>query len=316
MFEELVRRQHGVLSRQQAYDCGLTKAQVEHRVSAGRWQPMAGRIFATFSGPPPREAVLWAALLRAGRGAVLSHHTAAEVQGLTDRHLGTVHLTVPGERRIRPIPGVVVHLRNTLETARHPTRSPPQTRIEETVLDLTQQAGDLDEALGWLVRAVGRRLTRPHLILHATRRRSKLRWRAELQAALADIVDGCHSLLELRYLRDVERAHRLPAGVRQATRPRRGGRWYDDVHYPRYRLRVELDGRAAHPAELRWRDARRDNAAAVAGEITLRYGWTDTTEDPCAVAHQIAAVLHRNGWPNSPHPCSPNCPVATPPPTY
>ncbi|MEO3924111.1 hypothetical protein ABGB07_09675 [Micromonosporaceae bacterium B7E4] len=310
MFEELVRRQHGVVSRQQAYDCGLTKAQVEHRVCTGRWRPMAGRVFATFSGAPPREAVLWAALLRAGRGAMLSHHTAAELQGLTDRRLGTVHLTVPGQRRIRRVPGMVVHLRTAPEAARHPTRSPPQTRVEETVLDLTQQAGTLDEALGWVARAIGRRLSRPHLIVEAMRRRAKLRWRAELRAALADIADGCHSLLELRYVRDVERAHRLPAGVRQAVRTRAGGRWYDDVHYARYRLRVELDGRAAHPVDRRWRDARRDNAAAVAGETTLRYGWTDTTDAPCAVARQVADVLRRNGWPALPHPCSPTCPLA------
>ncbi|MEN3609368.1 hypothetical protein AAH979_07470 [Plantactinospora sp. ZYX-F-223] len=312
MFEELVRRQHGVVSRQQAYDCGLTKAQVEHRIRTGRWRPMAGRVFATFSGPPPRQAVLWAALLRAGRGAMLSHHTAAELQGLTDQRLGTVHLIVPGERRIRRVPGVVVHLRTAPEVARHPTRSPPQTRVEETVLDLTQQATSLDEALGWLVRAVGRRLSPPHRIAGAMRRRAKLRWRAELRAALVDIADGCHSLLELRYLRYVERAHGLPIGIRQAVRSRSGGRWYDDVHYPRYRLRVELDGRAAHPAERRWRDARRDNAAAVAGETTLRYGWTDTTDNPCAVARQIADVLHRNGWPALPRPCSPTCPLADP----
>ncbi|MEE6260269.1 hypothetical protein [Plantactinospora sonchi] len=50
------------------------------------------------------------------------------------------------------------------------------------------------------------------------------------------------SALELRYLHDVERAHVLPVGQRQAIRLRRGGRWYDDVRYRDYRTRVELDG--------------------------------------------------------------------------
>ncbi len=246
VFEELVRRQHGVLTRQQAYAAGLTKAQVEARVRGGRWQRLTGRVFATFTGPPPRAAVLWAALLRAGRGAVLSHETAAELQGLTDGPAAAIHLIVPSGRRIAPAAGTVVHLRARAVAARHPTRLPPQTRVEETVLDLTQRAGTLDEALAWITRAIGRRLTTVQRIGQAMGRRAKLRWRGELRAALDDVASGCHSLLELRYLRDVERRHGLPAGERQAVRPRRGGRWYDDVHYRGYHVRVELDGRAAH----------------------------------------------------------------------
>ncbi|MBF9134274.1 hypothetical protein I0C86_35880, partial [Plantactinospora sp. S1510] len=311
VFEELVRRQHGVLTRQQAYACGLTKSQVEHRIHSGRWQVLVGRVFATFSGSPPREAVLWAALLRAGPGAMLSHHTAAEIQGLADQRAPVLHLTVPGERRVRRMRGIVVHLRAGAERARHPTRLPPQTRVEETVLDLTQQADNLDEALGWLARAGGRRLTTAERITRAMAGRAKLRWRAELRAALVEVADGCHSLLELRYLRDVERAHGLPTGARQVARARRGGRWYDDVDYRPYRTRVELDGRAGHPSDRRWRDARRDNAAAAEGETTLRYGWTDVTENPCATAAQVATVLRRNGWPHHPHPCGPNCRILT-----
>ena len=174
-------------------------------------------------------------------------------------------------------------------------------------MDLTQHAGTLDEALGWLARACGRRLSTAERISRSMARRARLRWRAELREALADVADGCHSLLELRYLRDVERAHGLPVGERQATRARRGGRWYDDVRYPGYRTRVELDGRAAHPVERRLRDARRDNVAAADGETTLRYGWADSSTDACATAGQVAAVLRRNGWPGHPWRCGPQC---------
>lgn len=309
VFEELVARQDGVLTRQQAYGCGVSKGQIEARVSGGRWQRVAGRVYATFTGPLPRRAQLWALLLRAGRGALLSHETAAEQQGLVDQPSRVVHLTVPGDRRPISIPGVIRHIRADAGSAAHPTRLPPQTRIEETVLDLTQRAGDLDDALGWVARACGRRLTTPDRMLRAMERRAKLRWRRELSRALADIADGCHSLLELRYLRDVERAHRLPAAERQAVRARRGGRWYDDVHYRAYRTRVELDGRAAHPADHRRRDALRDNAAAVAGDTTLRYGWADATAGACETAAQVATVLRRNGWTGEPTPCSPTCPL-------
>ncbi|GAA0467644.1 hypothetical protein Aca07nite_40590 [Actinoplanes capillaceus] len=78
---------------------------------------------------------------------------------------------------------------------------------------------------------------------------------------LDDAAEGCASVLEWRCLRDVERAHGLPAPARQWRRPRSGGHWYDDLYRPGERLRIELDGQAAHPAETRWRDCRRDNAA-------------------------------------------------------
>jgi hypothetical protein len=81
--------------------------------------------------------------------------------------------------------------------------------------------------------------------------RERVRWRRLLVAALRDVAEGCHSILELRYKHRVERAHGLPGGVRRQRRQRRR----DDVTYPGQRLMVELDGRVAHPAERACRGA-------------------------------------------------------------
>jgi very-short-patch-repair endonuclease len=111
-------------------------------------------------------------------------------------------------------------------------------------------------------------------------------------------------LLELRYLRDVERPHRLPAGRRQ-----RGvaGTW-QDVWYEEFTTVVELDGRLGHAeAQGGWRDMARDNAAAVRSEVTLRYGWADVTTRPCEVAAQVAEVLRNRGWPRTPRKCGDSC---------
>ncbi len=309
-WKEAAGRQHGVLSRRQALAGGLTDAQINSRLRGGHWQRLFCGVYATYGGPPARLSLLWAVLLRAGRGAVLSHETAAELTHLTDESSKQVHVTVPGDRRVSAIPGALVHISGRTAKTRHPTRLPPQTRVEETVLDLTQEARCLDDALGWVAAACGRRLTTAHRILAAIRRRPKLRWRAEMTAALDDVAVGCHSLLELRYLRDVERRHALPTGTRQAVTRRQGGRWYDDVRYAGFGTRVELDGRAAHP-EGQWRhDRRRDNAGALAGDAVLRYGWGDVTESPCRVAAEVAAVLRRHAWPGHPIPCGPQCVIA------
>jgi hypothetical protein len=310
VLDELVARQHGVLTRQQAFACGVTRAAIAAHLRAGRWQRLLGRVYAVFTGQPSRRSWLWAVALRAGRDAVLSHETAAELVGLRDEPAPVVHVTVPADRRVSRIPGAAVHLSARVGAARHPSRLPPQTRVEDTVLDLVDRAGSLDEALGWVTRAAGRRLTTAGRLRAAMARRTRLRWRAELSMALREVAAGCHSILELRYLRDVERAHGLPPAERQAVRRRRSGRWYDDVHYRGYWTRVELDGRVAHPVDARGRDRLRDNAAAVAGDTVLRYGWPDVTADPCACAVQVAAVLRQHGWTGQLRPCWPGCPAA------
>jgi very-short-patch-repair endonuclease len=131
-----------------------------------------------------------------------------------------------------------------------------------------------------------------------------------LLAALADVAAGAHSPLELRYLRDVERAHGLPSGSRQHAVVRSGGRYFDDVRYPEYGVTVELDGRVAHPDEACWRDMRRDNSSVLAGRRVLRYGWADVAGRPCAVAAQVVAVLRAAGWRGAPHGCHRGCPVS------
>jgi len=84
---------------------------------------------------------------------------------------------------------------------------------------------------------------------------------------------GDHSVLGLRYHRDVERAHGLPESRRQVPFTGPGGRQgRRDRTYEKYAVVIELGGRLAHPAEGQWKDKARDNAAAVAGLQSLRYG--------------------------------------------
>lgn len=208
------------------------------------------------------------------------------------------------------VAGLVVHNSIRIESACHPTRIPPQTRIEETIVDLTQTALSVEQALGWITRACGRRLTRPDRIAEAVAMRKKVRWRDELLLAVADVSTGAQSSLELRYLRDVERAHGLPRGSRQYAVVRAGGRFYDDVRYADFGVVVELDGRSAHPDEARWRDMRRDNASVVDGRHVLRYGWADVAGRPCEVTVQVAQVLRAAGWRGVPRRCGSDCRVS------
>ncbi len=140
-------------------------------------------------------------------------------------------------------------------------------------------------------------------------RRGKMRWRADLMMALAEIEAGAHSLLEFRYVRRVEAPHKLPRAVRQAGVVVGGQKYYLDNLYDGYCLGVELDGLQAHPDDRRWLDVRRDNATASIGLQVLRYGWADVNVRQCAVAIEVGAVLGARGWTGKPRPCGPRCPV-------
>lgn len=142
--QELAQAQAGVISRRQALGQGMSPDAVKWQVRSGRWQVLQHGVYSMFTGPPTRAATLWAALLRAGSGAVLSHQTAAELFKLIDEPAAAVHVTIPENRRVSSASGVVIHRAGRVRDAVHPSQRPPRTRIEETVLDLAELATTFD----------------------------------------------------------------------------------------------------------------------------------------------------------------------------
>jgi hypothetical protein len=300
--------QDDVLTAAQLVDGGVTRRIIKTQVDLGHWQRLHHGVYATFSGPPTRQAQLWAAVLAAGPGAMLSHESAAEAAGLTDKPSRPIHVTVPSTRRVSPIPGVVVHRSARTEASQHPAAQPPRTLTQETVLDLVAATTDLDKVIDWVTRALGRRLTSQEQLREAMTLRPRIRWRKQLNELLSPEAEGMHSVLEVRYNRDVEKPHGLPEGSRQARFRHSGRSAYRDRFYEAYLIVVELDGRATHTIDKRWDDIRRDNATSASGILTLRYGWPDVTGRPCEVAAEVALTLAQRGFTGA-RPCSPGCPV-------
>jgi len=306
----LAQRQSGVITRSQALRAGLTTDMIKFRVRSDRWRQIHPGVYATFTGVPNRGVRLWAAVLSAGPGAVLSHQTAAELQGLADKRDDSIHVTVPRDRHVIPAGGIRLHRSGRAVEAMQGHTYPPRTKVEETVLDLTQVAKTFDDVCGWVTRAIARDLTDDSRLREAMSNRPRLRWRADLHELIIAAAGGDHSVLEFRYHRDVERAHGLPEPSRQVSFATPGGRrGRRDRVYEEYGVVVELDGRLAHPEENRWQDKTRDNAAAAAGKQSLRYGWEQVRWEPCATAAEVARVLRLHGWAGRPRPCSPGCPV-------
>jgi hypothetical protein len=292
----------------------MSDRQIEYRLRSGKWRRMHQGVYATFTGKPPREARLWAAVRRAGPGAMLSHETAAELHGLIDKPGSRIHITVPSRRRPaqhRPIRDLVIHRSDQSLPDMMPPWELPRTRIEDTVLDLVASAATFSDAYSWISRALSRELVTTRMLREALAARKRFRWRTWLREALDDAAEGSYFPLERRYARDVERAHGLPRAQRQARRRISGTTHYKDNWYAEYRVCVELDGATYHPPEQGWRDKRRDNINLAADDVrTYRFGLVEVTERACESAVMVATSLRRHGWQGKPRPCGrPGCAV-------
>jgi len=123
-----------------------------------------------------------------------------------------------------------------------------------------------------------------------------------LREALRDIGDGAQSTFEVRYVRDVERAHRLPKGRLQ--QPTGNGRRHHDVGYDEEKVLIELDGLAFHSTpRARITDGRRDRSTVMDGWATLRAYWPDVVDTPCALTKDVGALLSSRGWAGAPRAC-------------
>ena len=284
----------GVVHLDECYAAGLSDDKVRWLCESGRWQSLHPRVFATFSGVPPYEALLFAAVFYAGAGAALSHATAGYWYRLNGRP-PAIHLTVPYERDVARQPGLVLHRSRTLRPENVTASRPPYTSLDRTVIDLLATMQSADAALGLVGDAIRTRRTTAALLRVALVASSCTRWRKAVLDAMPDVERGAESPLELRDAR-LRRRHGLPAGRRQLRRIGDGTELLDVV-IEEWRLHIELDGRLGHDATReRWRDMRRDNRSELSGLRHLRYGWADVVDRPCQVAIEQAQVLRRQGW--------------------
>jgi hypothetical protein len=308
---ELSEAQAGVVARRQLAELGIGRPFVRSELRGRRWSRVHPSVYATFTGPLPDLARVWAAVLYAGPAAAASHRTAAWLSGLQSDLPQRLDVCVAHGHRHRKS-RETVRLRQSRHHAErvHPARTPPQIRLEDTVLDLTDATRSNRAVIDLVLRACQQRQTTPARLALTIRARKRLRWRRLLSELLSEVRDGVQSPLERRYFHDVERAHGLPRGQRNSADDSGGKRRYRDVRYRRWKLIVELDGRGAHPAEERELDDLRDNEIAERAERTLRYGWRSVVVTPCDAAAQVARLLAQNGWTGSPDPCGESCMLA------
>ena len=286
--------QAGVLTVEQAAAFNVTPTVVDRLCREGWWQRLARGLLWLGDGTPPWLALAWAGVLVAGDDARLGGDAAAHLWQLHPDPPDVLDVLLPYPRNCTVRGPWRFHREQPGLRSSRTVGGPPRLTAADTVLDLTASA-DEGTVVDVVTRAMVQRILTPSILRDALNDRQRHPNRALLEALLIDVAEGIESPLELRYLRQVERAHGLPEGDRQ--RYRGGLRHRTDVGYDEWALLVELDGRRGHEGMGRFRDYRRDNAFALRQLVTLRYGWFDVVNRPCEVARQVALVLQSRGWP-------------------
>jgi hypothetical protein len=307
-WQRLLRDQHGVVTRAQLLSRGFSDHGIQAQLDAGRWQRLHDGVYVMYSGPVSPEARRTAALLACRGAAMLSHETAGELHGFVkpdpDR---PVHVTVRYGCSAVRLGGVKIHRSRAFAHIGAAESDPPRTSRVHTVLDLVMAAPDAQEAARRAHQYALDAGVHPLALERAAEMRRPWRFRKAVADAVALLKDGVLSALEHRYLVDVEQAHGLPVGLRQARVLVDGIHRYEDVAYdlPGGRALVRLDGFGYHSDKFTaFVDRRRTAAAVLTRTPAVPYGWDEVTKLPCQTAREVETLLRPLGWVDPLLPCA------------
>lgn len=314
--DEIVRRaasQAGVVSRTQLLGVGWSDSAIGAQLRSRRWARLLPGVYNTVTGEPGEPAWWWAAHLYGGDESRICCESAMQVWGI-DRPALPVHLAIPGHRQLPRVPAVLeVHRQTNERPVRCPSGSPPTVTVAHTVLDLASRIDEEQSVIALVARVCQHRAPVIAQLEHALNDRRRIRHRKLIVAVLRELRGGASTPLEIPGVRLILRAHGLPIGRGQVREIQHGSVVFRDRVIDPYGVVIEFDGRLGHADPMgRFRDLRRDNAVAVSGRVSLRFGWTDVHREPCAAARQVAFVLAARGWTGVPKACGPDCVVFRP----
>jgi very-short-patch-repair endonuclease len=282
----LAAEQHGVVSRTQLLDAGLSPTVVRDRVRSGHLLRLHRGVYAVGHARLRREGV-WLAAVLAYPGAALSHRDAATLHGLRPGNHRLVDVTGHNARASQP--GIRFHRTTSLDAQDITTiRGIRVTTVARTLVDLagTVPRDHLARAVKEAERQNVFDLRAVEQALARTRGRRGRGHRA-LREAIAEHaalgLSATDSALEDVFLRLV-RSNGLPL---PATNALLEGFRVDAV-WRTHRIAVELDGwqhhRTRHAFE---RDRERDATLTAAGWRVVRFTYRQVTSRPDSVIQTL-----------------------------
>lgn len=232
---DLARSQHGVLTRRQLLEAGVTPDTLRWRVGRD-WRLLLPGVYALQTGPPGQRQRLVAAQLVGGEGSWLAGTTAAALHGIEACSLTPpLRVLVPAPRRSRRIAWVEIR-GTTLLGEPVVDRGPLRIGcLPRAVVDAAAETGDERRARGVVIEAVQRRLVRLDDLEHWVDARGRHGSR-RLRGILDEVAAGAWSVPESDLLALVRTSRTLPTPLANPVLAGPAGEvltspdiWFDDV---------------------------------------------------------------------------------------
>ena len=287
MERELARiagRQHGVVTRAQLVDAGLTPGEIKLRIASGALLREHRGVYRVGHRAPSVEARYLAAVFACGEGAVLSGRAAAHLFALLKGVAPRPEVTARNKHLIE---GVVTHrARGAYDRDTTRWRGIPVTTVATTLVDLAG-AMKLDDLARVCHEAGVLHGTTPAHVESVLARHPSAPGASKLRRILRGEVQVTLSALERRFLMLLRREG---LALPQTNRPAGGRRV--DCRWPELRITVELDSYQYHSSRHAWeQDRRREREARARGDEFRRYTYGDVFEDPGLMLTELRALL-------------------------
>lgn len=285
VYHELAATQHGVVTRRQLLDLGMSSSAIDRAIAAGKLLVLKPGAYGAAGSSDMWERRAMVVQLSAGEDAVLSHLAAAAIWELVDRKPKRIEVTTPRDRGARG-----AHRPRTLQRCDVRRRkgfrvtSPPRTIVD---LAAVLSADALEDVLD-------RALLRGLVTVDVLRRQidgRKPKGKAKLLRLIhnRDERGTPEGEIERRFERLIVKA-KLPMPVRQY----KVGTRRIDYAYVEQLIAIELDGRGEHGKKAVFEDDRkRQNELVLEGWTVLRFTWDDVTKRSDEVIETIGRALSR-----------------------
>jgi hypothetical protein len=278
----IARRQHGLVTRAQLLDAGLSGKEIRRRLEKGALLPVHRGVYRVGHRAPSIEARYTAAVLACGEGALLCDLAAAHLWGLTRGTAPPPEVIAPTERRVKGVKtrrskGV---LRGTK------CRGIPVTTVPSTLVALPSLLS-LPELARACHEAGVKYGTTPRQVEAELERRPNAPGARRLRKVLTGEQRVTLSALERTFLKRLEEAGLpLPVTNRSASGRRVDCRW------PEQRLTVELDSYRYHRSRHAWeQDRRREREARARGDDFCSFTHDDVFERPSEMLSELRGLL-------------------------
>ena len=292
-----MKRQYGLVTREQALAAGMSDKQIRWRISAGQWVRATRGVYRHRSAPDTRIARLLAACL--AHGALASHRSAAALHGIDGFRLDCIEVVVP-RGRARPIKGAILHQSTRFDLTKPVERQGvPCTALDRTLFDVSAvvSRARLDQAIDAVLRDGRLRTTDLYRVLvsHARRGRNGC---ASFRASLEDRGDDPVPLSAWsRMVADllVESGLDQPAMEHRVHTTDGAFVAQVDLAYPDCRVAIELDSKRWHLNRMSFdSDPERRNRLTVAGWTVLNFTWSHYVHDPRKLCATVEAACRRS----------------------